>query len=100
VEEDAFDKVSKASALGAGALQLSAEEADGKFLKKLIGGVAIAENALQIAADRAAVAIEHFPLCLGGRTFLIFVGAANQRPLRGDATQVVVKAIGRHVSRL
>jgi len=97
MEENAFDKVTKATTLGIRLTTIAPKEAQREFLRELIGGLGFPKRPQQVAVDRAAIAPHQFFLGRGDGCRRTALCVAHDRPKSRNAAQMMVLALLFHV---
>ena len=96
VTHRSLEEIAEPAPGGVGAVEVAAEEPDGKLLRQLLGGVRVAGGAQEIAVDRAGVAHHQLSLRRSGRVGGASMGLEDQRPTGLDLAQVRVRLAGAH----
>jgi hypothetical protein len=87
--EDGLDVIAETAALGIGPLEVAADEAQGEFLRQLVGLVGVVQDRVQEALDGAGVAVPQRRLRGGDARALALMGVEDQRPARRNAAEAL-----------
>ena len=92
--DDGFHKRAEAALARIGAAEIAPDELERELLEYLVGRVLVAERRQRVAADRAAIAVEHLLLGrLHGR--VVAVCELDDRPERLDLAEMGIFVHGR-----